>query len=1807
MSYKAGEVYVTISAQDAEMRAGLDRAKSGLESFQREAQKVGTALTLGLTAPIVGASTAALKTSVDLNAAMASVATLIPGQLSTVEALKEEVKALAEETGKDAIDLADGLYQILSAFPEASDDTAFALEFLRVAAEASVAGLASTAETVGMLSAVIKGYSLEMDDAQHVSDLAFKTVVLGQTRFRELAHSMGHVIPMAAALNITQEELWGAMATLTGVTGDTNNVVTQLRGVFKAVLDPTDQMAVAIGQVSNALIDMGEMDPGHPLVLSYLGAQVELNQMWAELQRLEQAGAERSAIAQQEKAIKEQEKAVKAAGAALGAAIVETVGLQQTLTMLRDTTDGNNVQFANMLGRVEALNGALALTGPVSDALAWKTEAMASVMGSTAAAYGEQTSGINEFGFALKQAQQTLKSTVQELGDTLTPLATKLLDAFTPLLDVVRDAIAAFDNAPAPVKAFAGELLTLAAEAGPILLAVSGLGKLWSALGALFTGPTGWVVVGVALIAKFVAAWAEAREEEKKYYETQKAKAQAYEDEADRLEDLVNQYDKLAAGGATTRDELEKVATEIARIMPGISEGYESNAAAINASRSAILNYVDELRKMSAMELKIAAARATNEKVRLEAERERKRAERQEIYTEMQAIGKREDIEKKRLKNQQLRQRLDLLLIQQVDPAAHKRTYQQVTGEIDSIIRQVLPGRWQPKIAKTLAQETPGVISERNRKIDLVYDQLIKETLEYDKLDKRAENLTKELVNLNDAIKALDMTISAYNEAAERNPDVKKLARGGLLPGRSGPDQYPALLAPGEAVVPADAVWGGPEAVHEWFKRQGVPGFQSGGLVQPGATLMMLLRQVQEERAAIWQDMAVGRFPEWYEPFTDWLRRHGAVWEKPIHMGWQEWHDYLQPQLEAWEEGALTIDLTKSALRYASRDWLAEPRVHERGFPRPGLYAIEELLEWSMDDGLEAVRQVLGTYVPSDIIMGAGLSDWAPDLLQPHGIDAMVLALAALYEHGFTLQPGDIIDPDAVPDIPGMQVVGVALGRYTAAYPEEPHWLTIVHEQTHKWQNTMARWAELTGQRAPFLPYEVENQLVGYLLNAWEIEAMLAEHGARRIVAGVQGALGANEWLAEELESRLDALDLDIVSTFRDYLPEMGLAAGGIATSGNATLLDLLRQVQEARAETQPLFETWGMSDEDYAEWYWDYFARLSELGEDWTVHPTVHPFGFPHMGIDIPNIVGTDRQIQTAMELAAIVDNYWPVSLLIGQGVDYRFDGSGPEEWGDSPPYVFGDYGPFPSYEQSGVVQRRLMELGLGGAPTQDDVEVAALLLAAAYRHRFWVSEFDQLVEDMPGVGWTSEVGPARATYPEARAEDMWAEVVAHENAHVWQVAASEFADAMGIPAHMLLGGAEKMRAQTYDMVYELEARMVEMGFHRALQFTKALVDAGAGANLFSLLEEMGPYLGVSGQDIIDAYREHTPWVGFAGGGLTEDLIPALVAPGEAIVPRDVVGAGWPAIAAWFREQGVPGFAAGGIVADTLDTGGRQSMWTRLQTEFLKAAEMAKETFADIREAAIRNMPILSDALRAAEQAAPGGPEAMAVAVISAVIQHSETFAGLLDRVNPLLQAAADALGMVLSPMLPLVTVLSATLTPVLQVIGTILAGVVTPAMQALFPVLKGFGLVVIKVAQVMAWAWNALADAVNQALGWLGVDISMIDTGGLQEAFDALQGLTWEQAMAVEAVNGALGNVPSGFKAALRRWEAASPTGPSNYSWGAGPSGGAGAQAAAAIRSVNVTITGDVYGWEDFKRKVREATAEGDRSLRLAQYGTV
>ena len=146
----------------------------------------------------------------------------------------------------------------------------------------------------------------------------------------ELAAGMGKVIPLASTLGLEQEQLWGAMATLTGVTGSTAEVVTQMKATMQAFLSPSKNMQAAL----------------------------------------------------------------KNMGYESGQALLESKGLQGSLDALKDAVGGNELAFAGLFSSVEAQTAVLAMAGSQAENLTSKTAEMYEATGAANTAFERQTNNL---------------------------------------------------------------------------------------------------------------------------------------------------------------------------------------------------------------------------------------------------------------------------------------------------------------------------------------------------------------------------------------------------------------------------------------------------------------------------------------------------------------------------------------------------------------------------------------------------------------------------------------------------------------------------------------------------------------------------------------------------------------------------------------------------------------------------------------------------------------------------------------------------------------------------------------------------------------------------------------------------------------------------------------------------------------------------------------------------------------------------------------------------------------------------------------------------------------------------------------------------------------------------------------------------------------------------------------------------------------------------------------------------------------------------------------------------------------------
>lgn len=429
-----------------------------------EANKKFSGLKAGVAiagAAIAGATTAAVafgKTALDSAAkfetGMSNIATLLDGDTATVNKriaeMGNDIMDVAKKTGLATDDLSNGMYQIVSALGDSADATSQ----LEVAAKAAKAGGATTVDAINLLSAVTKGYGDTSGEAwSKASDLAFQTVKLGQTSFPELAASMGKVVPIASALNISQEELFGSFATLTGVTGSTAEVATQMKSVFSGLMTPSKQLSDTISS------------------LGYSSAN----------------------------------------------AMLDELGLIGTLDKLTAACGDDKQAVAKLFSSVEAQTAILALAGAQTENWVQKTEAMAGAADATSKAFEQATNNYKGKLDKMKQVFETFKikvgnillPIVTNIVDKAIPKIEAAFEALIPVLSNIytsaKPVIEAFANAIPGALQIAGSIISGAFSAikaviPPVINLVKFLGDNFSWIGPIAVGlATGIGVLSAAI------------------------------------------------------------------------------------------------------------------------------------------------------------------------------------------------------------------------------------------------------------------------------------------------------------------------------------------------------------------------------------------------------------------------------------------------------------------------------------------------------------------------------------------------------------------------------------------------------------------------------------------------------------------------------------------------------------------------------------------------------------------------------------------------------------------------------------------------------------------------------------------------------------------------------------------------------------------------------------------------------------------------------------------------------------------------------------------------------------------------------------------------------------------------------------------------------------------------------------------------------------------------------------------------------------------------------------------------------------
>lgn len=381
-------VFEVINKELKEHRARLKEVEKQTQKLAGETEKAGKkggklgSLLSGGMKKVAGVFAGALASIVSVKVALidtVKAASQFEKEFAEVTTLFDTAKVSATRLRSELLDLAGDSPTTLSDLTKglyqtisAGIDASESVNVLRAAMQAAVGGVTTTTVAVDALTSVINAWGLESSAANDIADAFFVAVRNGKTTFAELGESIGAVAPLAAQLGVEYDELLSATAALTTAGVNTKEAMTQVRSVLVAVAK----------QSPEAL------------------------------------------------------EAAKKLGIQFNTLAVRTKGLKGFIDEIIEATGGSVEAISALFGRVEALNGVLALGGSASETFGDNIADMARRAGSAQEAFRkmEDTS---------RNAWDVIKS---KFNIAMVNLGSKILPMIASALEHVSRLFQAFDS-----------------------------------------------------------------------------------------------------------------------------------------------------------------------------------------------------------------------------------------------------------------------------------------------------------------------------------------------------------------------------------------------------------------------------------------------------------------------------------------------------------------------------------------------------------------------------------------------------------------------------------------------------------------------------------------------------------------------------------------------------------------------------------------------------------------------------------------------------------------------------------------------------------------------------------------------------------------------------------------------------------------------------------------------------------------------------------------------------------------------------------------------------------------------------------------------------------------------------------------------------------------------------------------------------------------------------------------------------------------------------------------------------------------
>lgn len=534
MAFNMGQAIGYLMLDTTGFTTGLGTAKAAMGTFFNQSNSMdtrmkglgtaatiaGTTLTKGLTLPLVGVGTAAVKVASDFDSQMSKVASISGATGEEFDALREKAREMGEKTQFSASE-AGQAFEYMAMAGWKTEDMLGGIEGIMNLAAASGEDLATTSDIV---TDALTAFGLTAQDSAHFADVLAVASSNSNTNVAMMGETFKYVAPVAGAMGYSAEDTAVAIGLMANSGIKASQAGTALRNILTNMANPTDNMAKAMDTLGVKL------DDGNGNMLSLKEVMEQLRSSFGDLKIPADEAAkafaeldqqlESGAITQEQydKQTAELTERVFGAEGALKAQTASMLagknGMSGLLAIVNASEDDYN-KLTNAVDHasdvmVKTVDGAII---PMSEAMEKGIEWTEEFKGTS-----EQMAAVMKDNLAgqIKILISELQELAISIGDILMPYVRGFVsilqgwvDWFNKLDDRTKDIIVRIGLVVAaigPVLLILGKVFTLI---GTLISIITKLKDVFTILNMVMAAnPIALVVIAVAaLIAIFVALW----------------------------------------------------------------------------------------------------------------------------------------------------------------------------------------------------------------------------------------------------------------------------------------------------------------------------------------------------------------------------------------------------------------------------------------------------------------------------------------------------------------------------------------------------------------------------------------------------------------------------------------------------------------------------------------------------------------------------------------------------------------------------------------------------------------------------------------------------------------------------------------------------------------------------------------------------------------------------------------------------------------------------------------------------------------------------------------------------------------------------------------------------------------------------------------------------------------------------------------------------------------------------------------------------------------------------------------------------